>query len=227
MRSFILKKVLVLLNFLSVIIFLSGCIETQTCTIINKDGSCLEKVIVKAPNILTSDGIDSKLAQFEKNGYTYKIENTSSVQSITISKTHKNMKEMYSGEHFDPVANMLTSSKNSLSYSDLNLFFIRKINLKETIPKSSRNNTIEFNPVKSVVSNKRIIELPYSLSYSNADSIDSKTNTATWDITQERLETGFTFEAECFYINYTAIIIVFLIFLVIFLLIPKKKKSSI
>ena len=206
------------------LIFLCGCIETQNCTIIHKDGSCTEKVVIKAPNILKSDGIDSKLAQLEENGYKYTVESTDSVQSVTISKTYKSIKEMYSGKHFDPMTNELFSSKNNLNYSDFNLFFIRKIVFKETMP-PSKLNMAELNFLKPVISNKRIIEMPCAISHSNADSLDSKTNTAVWDITSEKTEKGFTFEVECFYINYTAIIILFLVIVIIFMLLSKKKSK--
>jgi len=214
----------IILSIIVCIFFLCGCIETETRITIEKDGSCTETAIIKAPNIIGNEDVKTRLSELEKNGYTYTIENSGTQQSIKVSKNYKNVKDIYSGSHFDPVTNELTqSSSDNIFYSDMNLFFLRKIVYKETILAKKTESFGEFSPLKNIVSRKRIIDMPYAISNTNADKIEKRTNTAFWDVTSERLDKGFVLEASCLHINYTAIVIFILICIIIILMAGKKK----
>ncbi len=212
-------------------IMLCGCIEMETKTSIKKDGKCFESISIKASLIPPGEEDSSMMTTIKENGYEVSMSTKGTETCFTASKTHDSVKAMYSGKHFDSVSGELVDGNKNVDYSDFNLFFFRKIVLKEhLLPDTQQSGMSEKNLLgkiaRSSMNMKRVIEMPFPISSSNADFINKKTNTATWSINESMISNGYIIEISSTYVNYPAVSVLIVLLIVVSTLASSAAKSA-
>ncbi len=209
-----MKHLFVFFPIFFIVLFLSGCIESSNTLTVASDGSCSE---VRSFNVktLVSDGrIDSKLHEAEKDGYEV-IKNLRKDEEaeIIISKKYETLEDYYNS--VDSFSELDCGSVSGKA-TDFNLFVFRKITITETVsplnnpysPYTSEAFKLVDKVSDAMITEKRIIKMPFKISSSNADSINESENSAEWITDSERRESGYVRQVSCVYINYPLLIII-------------------
>lgn len=215
------KKLLILL----IPFLLTGCASVKYDLEIEKDLKVTETVFITAtseyfslfyknnPSTIVKGVYDSEENSklFKNNNYSYEfITKDVTYPGILVSKTFNTLSEYTSNTVFkDQIFDNIYSVTND------NLITLKAADF---IP-YTLDETDVGNPVSSLKIN---IKLPFVVVDNNADSYDPKTNTYTWEITEEtnEKEIDLTFDKTKIYVyNLVMYISIFILILIVVILI--------
>lgn len=199
-----LKRAILLALFVVPLCFACGCIEAEDKLTVYSDGSCLESKVIRLPSFASGKVDPSTVSKAEKDGYEVRFFNKDDVTEIYATKRYGSLEEYCS---FVPVSGVLSSGKVKVECTDLNLFVYRRIRLREFVSPAP-SEMLEGDELArrldrlsdSVVSEKRVVTMPYGIVSSNADSVSGCS--ASWTIDAERRRGEYTREVVCQNVNY-------------------------
>lgn len=217
-RYYELRKFILCFICLFTVISISGCIEAVDSLTVYSDGSCLESKSLAVSSIIPGSFDHDEIKAFEKDGYEVRFFSRKDKTDIFITKRFPSLEEYSS---FVSSADRMYSGKVKCEISELNLFFLKRIKIRETVA-AAEASRIPAGIGDSVFSEKRTITMPYEIISSNADSISG--HTALWNIDSSRRANGYVREVVCQYINYVLIVIAAAVAGAVLLMLQKRRR---
>jgi hypothetical protein len=221
-RSRVFGRSVIFFMLLLVAAWIQGCIEMSIRTKIEPSGKCTESYQITT-NPMFAEGLKSELKKKEIDKQGYKVETRTEGEKVHLiySKDFASVQEMYNSRRFDPIEGMEdgkgSESRAKGDYKVQDLVFVKTMTFREVIPKKEKPNMPATTPqdkqmedmgrqlASSVLSIKRVVQMPGPIIASNADNVDKSTNTATWNMSADKFFEGFTFEAKSRIVNIPAI----------------------
>jgi hypothetical protein len=242
-RGFLRNAIFLTLILISA--WCQGCIEMSIKTKIEPNGKCNESYQITT-NPMFAEGLKSELKkkEIEKQGYKMETRTDGDKVHLIYSKDFASVQEMYATRRFDPIEGMEEGKENESrakgEYKVQDLIFVKTMTFTEVIPKKETKNKPASTPqdkqmedmgrqlASSVLSIKRLVQMPGPIISSNADDIDKQTNTARWNIAAEKFFDGYTFKVKSRIINVPAIVgaVVVLLGVIILAVVSLTKKVS-